>query len=102
MAEQGIEHFRARIDALDQQLLDALEHRVRLVVELWRLKRLRGVPRHDPERENEIVARLVEGRSGLLSEESIRDFAQLVLWVSREEAARALTTRDARRGHLDD
>jgi chorismate mutase/prephenate dehydratase len=101
MPEKGIEHFRARIDAADQQLLDALEHRVRLVVELWRLKELRGVPRHDPEREKEIVARLVEERRGTLGEESIRDFVQLVLWVSREEAARALPRREARRPHLE-
>ncbi|HEV8573487.1 MAG TPA: chorismate mutase [Dehalococcoidia bacterium] len=102
MAEQGIEHFQTRLYAVDHQLLDALEHRVRLVAELLRLKQLHGLPPHDQEQENEVVARLAEERRDVLAEESIRDFVALVLWLSREEAARALARREARRPHLDD
>jgi chorismate mutase len=86
MIADQIQDFRVRIDAVDRELVDALRRRVRLVVELWRLKQLRELPRRDSAREDEIIARLSVERSALVSEESLADFMRLVLWISREEA----------------
>jgi len=96
MAEE-IEGFRERIDAVDRELVDALRRRVRLVVELWRLKQLRELPPRDTAREDEIIARLSVERSALVSEESLADFMRLVLWICREEATRTLTRDTALR-----
>jgi chorismate mutase len=78
MAENDLRRLRDRIDVVDRELLDVLEQRVRLVIELWRVKQVRGLPQRDADRESEIVSRLASERSGLLSDESIRDFARLV------------------------
>lgn len=94
MVGEEIQGFRERIDAIDRELVDALRHRVRLVVELWRLKQLSELPRRDTAREDEIIARLSVEGSALLSQESLADFMRLVFWICREEATRTLT-RDA-------
>jgi chorismate mutase len=90
VAESELRQFHDHIDVVDRELLDALERRVRLVIQLWRFQQVRRLPRRDMERENDIVSRLAAEWTALLSEESVRDFVGLVLWISREEATRAL------------
>lgn len=49
---------RARIDALDDAIVDLLAERAGVVATLWAQKRAAGIPVRDPAREAEIFARV--------------------------------------------
>lgn len=59
-----IEALRARIDAIDDALVDLVDERATIVRSIAALKAARGVPLFDPDRERAIVAR-AEARSAL-------------------------------------
>lgn len=50
--------WRARIDALDEQMLRLLQERVECALEVGAIKKRHGVPIHDPAREKSIYDRL--------------------------------------------
>jgi chorismate mutase / prephenate dehydrogenase len=49
--------LRAEIDGVDEQLLDLLEKRLKLVNDVGKIKSAEGLPLHDPVREIEMIAR---------------------------------------------
>lgn len=53
----SIDELRARMDALDAELLGLLARRAELSTAIARAKRAQNLPPRDPERENELVAR---------------------------------------------
>lgn len=57
MTELGA--LRARIEAVDDALVDLLAARAAAVAEIWALKRVAGVPRVDPDREAEEIERML-------------------------------------------
>jgi chorismate mutase / prephenate dehydratase len=61
MSEKDIQKLRAKIDALDDELLALLERRVGLAREVGLLKK--GGPAYRPERESQILARIGKTRS---------------------------------------
>ncbi len=64
--------MRARLDALDAELLELLAKRAAVVDEIWAWKAAHGVPRLDPERERELRARLLAQAAALgLSQERV-------------------------------
>lgn len=65
-----LSRYRAGLDALDDELLDVLARRARLVDEVWAWKHAHGVARVDPAREAAMRARLLEAgeRLGLQRE----------------------------------
>lgn len=68
----GLRGLRARIDAIDDELLDLLERRAALVEDVAAHKRAQAAPRfHDPERERQILERL-SARAGRLSRGAIQ------------------------------
>ncbi len=58
-----LEDLRRRIDALDDRLLELLEERARVVAEAFTEKRSRGLPLHDPRREQQVLARLEQAQT---------------------------------------
>ena len=56
----SLEQLRARLDAVDQQLLEVLVQRAAMVREIWCWKEAHGLPRFDGEREEQLKARLLQ------------------------------------------
>jgi chorismate mutase len=59
--------------------------RLELVAELKRVKELRGLAFHDPEREEWLLRHLAEGSRGRLSEEGLRALYAEILALTKRE-----------------
>lgn len=79
--ENGLDEIRARIDAIDTQLVDLLSRRAGLVADVAHVKRAGGGSGifHRPEREAQILRRVQELNPGPLSgEEMARLFREII------------------------
>ena len=81
--------LRSRIDEADRDLLDAVNERLRIVSELWRLKNELGVATVDPERERHIVEALTEANRGPLTRQGVEELVEAVLALTKREQGRA-------------
>lgn len=70
---QVLEALRARIDQVDSALLDLLNSRAEIVIEVQDLKRELGLPSYSAARESAIVERLKSANSGPLPDEAVED-----------------------------
>ena len=68
----SIEQHRQQIDQLDSKILDLILERIDHVREIRLLKQSKQIPQDTPEREEEILTRLVDKAAGQVSEESVR------------------------------
>jgi chorismate mutase len=80
--------YRKRINAVDDEILDAVNRRVTLVAELHRHKREQGYPMRDPAREQMLIEKLNTTNTGPLSEQRLADLYRLMLEICTSEAAR--------------
>jgi chorismate mutase/prephenate dehydratase len=90
----GLAEWRAKIDDIDRQLLDLLNRRAALALDVGQAKREAGAPVHAPEREHAILDRLVRLNEGPLPADAIR-----AIWREIFSAARGLQ-RPFRVAHL--
>ena len=79
-----IEQLRPRIDAIDDQILDLLAQRAGAALEVGDYKKRRGLPVHDPERENSVVNRMQTGNQGPLSSEAIERIYRTIIGEMRK------------------
>jgi chorismate mutase/prephenate dehydratase len=63
-SQETLDELRQRIDALDQQLIESINARARLVVEVGRIKRALGIPIYTPHRESEVLRRILAHNRG--------------------------------------
>lgn len=63
--------LRQKINSIDEQLMEALGQRARLVVEVGRVKRSDNSPIYAPHREQEVLRRVLEKNPGPLSDRTI-------------------------------
>jgi chorismate mutase / prephenate dehydratase len=77
----GLTELRARIDAVDERILDLLNERARIASEVGELKRAAQpqAPFHAPTREREVVARLEAMNGGPFPPSSIRPVFQEIM-----------------------
>lgn len=78
-----VDRHRKRIDQLDREILRLLNERSRLALAIGRIKRLRGIPIYDPQREASIVRSALEANEGPLEEAAIRRLFERILDESR-------------------
>ena len=78
-----IEDGRAEIDRLDAELVRLLNRRVRLALEIGRLKKAAGLPVLVPGREHLIVRRAVEANEGPLDRLGVEKILQAIIRESR-------------------
>lgn len=71
MSAPPLEDLRARINELDRRLVELLNERARLVVDVGRVKRTTGVPIYAPHREAEVLSRVLAANPGPLSAATI-------------------------------
>lgn len=99
-----VEELRKRIDEIDEQIIRLLGDRTRLALQISQEKRKQGLPLRSPERELEVLARVVQaGNYSPLSTEAILRIYRTVLEetfkLQEEEARRSrLREREANPG----
>lgn len=79
--------LRQRIAANDGVLVAGVNERLRLVAELWQLKRERGEPMVDPERERALRESLAASNGGPLSDAGLEWFVATLLDLTKAELA---------------
>lgn len=67
----SLDSLRVRIDDLDRRLVELLNQRASLVVEVGKVKQQTGVPIYAPHREAEVLSRVLARNKGPLSQRSI-------------------------------
>lgn len=86
--EQSLDLLRARIDAIDHEVLALLSRRNGLVGEIAGYKRNHGVPIRDPRREKEIITDRRDRALALgLKPNTVESIYRLVMWASRDRQA---------------
>ena len=78
-----LDALRQRIDAIDQQILELLATRVRVVLDVGDFKRRRGLPIYDPERERYMIDRLCSRAPDPLDSETVRRIFERLIDESR-------------------
>jgi chorismate mutase/prephenate dehydratase len=68
----NLDDWRSRINNLDNQILHLLQQRAEAALKIGDLKRRHDLPFHVPEREAEIIARLIAANAGPLPADTIR------------------------------
>jgi chorismate mutase/prephenate dehydratase len=77
--------LRDAIDATDRAIVAAVNARLRLVGELWELKRERGLDRLDPDRERRLREQLAAANGGPLSGRGLERLVSELLALTKEE-----------------
>lgn len=67
----NLEELRRQIDALDEQIVDLLNQRAKIVVEIGRIKAAQGVPVYSPDREKAVLGKVCQANKGPLSDRTI-------------------------------
>jgi len=67
----SLEELRKRIDELDHQLVKLLNERARVVVDIGKLKNKTAKPVYAPDREKDVLARVVEANEGPLPDKCL-------------------------------
>ncbi len=67
-----LQTLRSKIDVVDHQLVDLLNERTKLVLEVGKIKHALGEEIYAPEREEAVLRRVIEKNKGPLTEESLR------------------------------
>ena len=79
------EELREEIAANDAEIVGAVNQRLRLVEELWRLKAERGDARLDPDRERRLREGLARLNDGPLSEQGLQRLVDELLALTKRE-----------------
>ena len=66
-----LKHFREKIDALDQQIVEILNRRLALAAEIGKLKRSKGGPIYVAEREDLVLRKIAELNQGPIKQEAL-------------------------------
>ncbi|MCX8103121.1 MAG: chorismate mutase [Candidatus Bipolaricaulota bacterium] len=79
----SLEQWRQQIDEIDERLLELLNERAALALQIGRAKRARGLPIYSQEREAQILQRLCALNRGPLDEQAIRQIFSQIFAESR-------------------
>ncbi len=78
-----LSRHRAAIDSIDHQILELLQQRLEHVLAVGEIKRAHGVKVYDPDREREVLERLVAARQAPLRPETVRRIFERIIDESR-------------------
>lgn len=76
--------WRARIDAVDEQLVDLFNKRMEYVLEIGKIKRARGQAVRDEEREKAILERLIAYNQGPMRSAAIAEIFARIIQEARD------------------
>tara|TARA_Y100000588_G_C14013504_1_gene821030 strand:+ start:504 stop:767 length:264 start_codon:yes stop_codon:yes gene_type:complete len=78
-----ISDWRARIDTVDQIIIDLLNRRMGYAQEIGHLKQAKGQQVRDPQREREVIDRLKAYNQGPIGDEAIADLYSRIIAEAR-------------------
>ncbi|MEC8932924.1 MAG: chorismate mutase [Candidatus Latescibacterota bacterium] len=78
-----ISDWRARIDTVDQIIIDLLNRRMGYAQEIGHLKQAKGQQVRDPQREREVIDRLKAYNQGPIGDEAISDLYTRIIAEAR-------------------
>jgi chorismate mutase len=81
---QKLKTKRKVLDFIDQKLLTLLNHRLRIALEIGKIKKEMGKKIYDPKREKEVLERLKRKNKGLLKEEDLKKIFTTIIQVCRK------------------
>ena len=70
---------RAKIDELDRQLVELLNHRTRIVEDIGRAKEASGLPIYEPNREDDVYRNVQSHNQGPLTAEALRGIYERII-----------------------
>jgi chorismate mutase len=79
----NLEEWRRQIDAIDDQVLKLLNKRVQIALQIGQEKRAQQLPIYAPERETQIIERLLISNEGPLDNQAVRCIFESILGESR-------------------
>ena len=87
MSERGdpLAELRTRIGEHDRAIVEAVNERLRLVAELWRIKETHGAERFDPDRERRLRDELAAANRGPLTPEGLDALVSELLALTKRE-----------------
>jgi len=83
-ARAKITGLRDEIDGIDDRIVELLNRRARLALDIRALKPAANLGLYDPKREEEIFARLASANEGPLYADNLREVYEAVLHVMKE------------------
>jgi chorismate mutase len=86
---------RKKIDGIDEKLVELLNRRARLAIEIGAFKRRHRLSAVSPAREREILRRVRETNSGPLEPKAVARLFRAILTESRRAAAVAAAGKDS-------
>jgi chorismate mutase len=75
---------RKVLDLIDQKLLTLLNQRLRIALEIGKIKKPMGKKIYDPRREKEVLERLKRKNKGLLKEEDLKKIFATIMKICRK------------------
>lgn len=90
----GIDHWRKKIDEVDEQLLQLLNLRARYTLEIGKIKKAKNLPIYDPERERQIFKRLETLNQGPLSNKAVVRLFERIIDESRHLEKDVILSRE--------
>jgi chorismate mutase len=79
------DELRRDIAANDERIVDAVNRRLRLIIELWEIKRERGLDRVDAGREQALRDSLAASNGGPLSSAGLDELITALLELTKRE-----------------
>ena len=83
-ADAELKELRNKIDIINEQILDLLNERAQVVLEIKELKNCNSMNIYDPDREKEIENRLAQLNTGPLSDEAVIKIFREIISASRD------------------
>ncbi|MFC1857497.1 chorismate mutase [Thermodesulfobacteriota bacterium] len=80
----SISELRESIDEIDTQILDLINRRLQVVMQIGKIKSQKGVPIIDNGRENLLIRRLLSLNEGPIDREALRRIFNEIIGVCRE------------------
>lgn len=81
---QKLEEKRKKIDLIDQKLLTLFNQRLRIALEIGKIKKEMGKKIYDSKREKEVLERLKRKNKGPLKEKDLKKIFTTIMSVCRQ------------------
>ncbi len=91
--EKDIVHWRDKIDAVDQQLVDLLNARAKYADEIGKIKERLGLDAYSPKREKEVLDNIMKHNNGPLTPAALRRLFERIIDESRKLEREAMHER---------
>ena len=80
---EKLKEKRKKIDLIDRKLLNLLNQRLRIALEVGKIKKKMGAKIHDPRREEEVLERLKLKNKGPLKDEDLKKIFETIIRICR-------------------